>query len=347
MPLLFALSQRALLALDAERAHGLTLSALRKAQRCGVLGLFGKPPAPMPVTVAGIEFVNPVGLAAGCDKNGEAIDAWFGLGFGFVEIGTVTPKAQAGNPRPRMFRLRAAQAVINRLGFNNGGLDLLVHNVQSRRSGGKLGINLGKNKDTPNEQAASDYLTGMQRCYALADYLTINISSPNTAGLRDLQSRDALRALLGELKSAQIRLSGVHGRQVPLFVKLAPDLDAAALDEAAAVILDSGIEGAILGNTTLDRSTVTGLPHAQEAGGLSGAPLMARSTTLLAEFRARVGPGLALIGVGGISQGADAVAKFAAGANLVQFYTGLVYRGPALIGDCVEALRASPHHAGP
>jgi dihydroorotate dehydrogenase len=340
MSVLYALSQRALFRMDPERAHGLTVASLRNAQRCGLLGLIGQPVKALPCTVAGIEFANPVGLAAGCDKNGDAIDAWFGLGFGFVEIGTVTPKAQAGNPKPRMFRLVARQAVINRLGFNNGGLDLLVQRVQARRSAGVLGINLGKNKGTPNEHAASDYLAGMQRCYALADYLTINISSPNTAGLRDLQQRDALRALLGELKSAQIRLSGVHGRHVPLFVKLAPDLDEVGLDDSAAVILETGMDGAILGNTTLDRSEVSGQAHADEAGGLSGAPLLARSTTVLRAFRERVGADLALMGVGGILRGADAVAKFEAGANLVQFYTGLVYRGPALIGECVEALRA-------
>lgn len=340
MSMLYPLLQRSLFALDPERAHGLTLRGLRTAQRCGLLGLLGKPAAPLPVRVAGIEFANPVGLAAGCDKNGDAIDAWFGLGFGFVEIGTVTPRAQAGNPRPRMFRLRAQQAVINRLGFNNGGLDLLERQVRSRRSGGVLGINLGKNKDTPNDQASADYLSGMRRCHALADYLTINISSPNTAGLRDLQHRDALRQLLDQLKSAQIQLSGQHGRHVPLLVKLAPDLDKAGLDDCAAVILETGMDGAILSNTTLDRSRVEGQPHAQEAGGLSGAPLLQRSTAVLRAFRERVGPDLALIGVGGICSGADALLKFDAGANLVQFYTGLIYRGPALIGECVDALRS-------
>lgn len=341
MALLFGLGRRLLFQLDAETAHGLTLRSLRRMHALGLDRVLRCAVPAAPVQVAGLHFPNPVGLAAGCDKNGEAIDAWHALGFGFVEIGTVTPKPQAGNPRPRMFRLPARQAVINRLGFNNAGLDVLEAQVRRRRGRGVLGINLGKNKDTPNEDALADYRLGMQRCYPLADYLTINISSPNTAGLRDLQQREALRALLGGLKNTQIQLAGVHGRQVPLFVKLAPDLDPAGLDDAASVVLETGIEGAILSNTTLDRSGVVGLPHADEAGGLSGAPLLQRANDTLAAFRARVGPELPLIGVGGITCGADAVAKREAGANLVQFYTGLVYRGPELIGECVRAWTAA------
>lgn len=340
MNTLFRMGRAALFRLEAERAHACTLRALELARRTGMLGWLARPVPPAPVVVAGIRFPNPVGLAAGCDKNGEAIRAFAALGFGFVEIGTVTPRPQAGNARPRMFRLPDRMAVINRLGFNNAGLDALVRNVERARYDGVLGINLGKNKDTPNEAALDDYRLGLERVYPWASYITINISSPNTAGLRDLQQADALRRLLEGLKDSQQRLAGVHGKQVPLFVKLAPDLDEQALDDSAAAILEAGIEGAILGNTTVDREVIAGHPLAAEAGGLSGAPLKPRADAALRAFRARVGERLAVVGVGGITCGRDARDKQLAGADLVQFYTGFVYRGPALIGECVEALRA-------
>lgn len=341
MTTLFSLARAMLFRLDAETAHGFTLKALQLACQSGTLGLVSSAVPPRPVTVAGIAFPNPVGLAAGCDKNGVAIRAFARLGFGFIEVGTVTPKPQPGNPRPRMFRLPPHQAVINRLGFNNEGLDALVRNVERAAFDGVLGINLGKNKDTPNATAIDDYRLGLERVYPLASYVTINISSPNTVGLRELQQADALRRLLHELKDAQQRLAGLHRRAVPLFVKLAPDLDEAALDECAQAVLDAGMEGAILGNTTLDRSMVAAHPLAAESGGLSGAPLKARADAVLKAFRARVGTRLALIGVGGITNGSDARDKQVAGADLVQFYTGLVYRGPALIGECVRAWQAS------
>lgn len=341
MTTLFSLARATLFRMDAESAHGLTLTALELARRCGTLGLLSGAVPPRPVTVAGIRFPNPVGLAAGCDKNGVAIRAFARLGFGFIEVGTVTPKPQPGNPRPRMFRLPEHQAVINRLGFNNEGIDVLVRNVERAAFKGVLGINLGKNKDTPNAAAIDDYRFGLERVYPLASYVTINISSPNTVGLRELQQADALRRLLHELKDTQQRLAGRYRRVVPLFVKLAPDLDEAGLNDSAQAVLDAGIEGAILGNTTLERGLVAGHALAGESGGLSGAPLKARADAVLQAFRARVGNRLALIGVGGITNGADARDKQLAGADLVQFYTGLVYRGPALIGDCVRAWQAS------
>lgn len=343
---LFDLGRRLLFGLDAENAHQLTLKALELARCTGTLGLLAARSKPLPRTVAGIEFPNPVGLAAGCDKNGVALKAFAGLGFGFVEIGTVTPKPQAGNPRPRVFRLPEHQAVINRLGFNNAGLDALVRNLERTRFDGVLGINIGKNKDTPNEQAVDDYRLGLERVFPFASYVTINISSPNTAGLRDLQQADALRRLLGELKESQQALAARHSRKVPLFVKLAPDLDHAALDASAEAVLETGIEGAILSNTTLDRSVIAGHPLAGETGGLSGAPLKPLADSVLRQFRQRVGAQLALIGVGGITRGFDACDKIDAGADLVQFYSGFVYRGPALIGECIEALRAHPVGVG-
>jgi dihydroorotate dehydrogenase len=279
-----------------------------------------------------------VGLAAGFDKNGDAIDALGMLGFGFIEIGTVTPIAQAGNPKPRVFRLPSALAVINRLGFNNAGLIGLQRNLECSRYRGILGINIGKNKDTPNEHAIDDYRACLQAVYASASYVTINISSPNTQGLRALQGKDALAALLSELKNEQLKLKDRHQRHVPLVLKIAPDLKSDELDDMAEVINASGIEGVIGTNTTLARDGVAQLPNGEESGGLSGAPLLSKSTKILAALRQRLRPELTLIGTGGITQGADAVAKFAAGAELVQFYTGFIYRGPELIAECVRAL---------
>lgn len=329
-----------LFAFDAERAHGLALSALELAWRTGTTPLLAARPAPMPTTVFGLDFPNPVGLAAGLDKNGEHIDALFGLGFGFVEIGTVTPRPQAGNPKPRLFRLPQHAAIINRMGFNNAGVDALVRNVErSSQRTGPLGINIGKNKDTPNEDALSDYLVCLEKVYPLADYVTVNISSPNTAGLREPQEEQALRRLVGGLRDAQERLASQHGRRVPMLVKVAPDLSDRDIEAAARVLSELEVDGVIATNTTIGREGVEHDRRAAETGGLSGAPLLGQSTLVLRRLRARLPERIPLIGVGGIQSGADAVAKMSAGATLVQCYSGLIFRGPALIGECVDAIR--------
>ena len=316
------------------------LSALELARRTGTTPLLAGKVEPLPTKLLGLEFPNPVGLAAGLDKNGEHIDALFALGFGFVEIGTVTPRPQEGNPKPRLFRLPRYNAIINRMGFNNAGVDALVQNVErSRHRPGPLGINIGKNKDTPNEEALSDYLTCLEKVYPLADYITVNISSPNTAGLRELQEEQALRHLVAGLREAQERLAGVHGRRVPMLVKVAPDLSESDINAAARVLGELEVDGVIATNTTISRDGVEGHPRATQAGGLSGGPLLAQSTFVLRRLRARLPERIPLIGVGGIQSGADAVAKMAAGAALVQCYSGLIYRGPALVGECVDAIR--------
>ena len=339
---MYSLTRPFLFGLEPERAHRLTLGALDLAWNSGCIGLVGgRRPAPLPTRVLGLTFPNPVGLAAGLDKNGDHIDALLGLGFGFVEIGTVTPRPQPGNPRPRLFRLPEHEALINRLGFNNAGIHTLVRNVErARRKGdGLLGINIGKNKDTPNEDAASDYLFCLERAYPLADYITVNISSPNTAGLRELQEEQSLRRLVGTLRDAQERLASQHGKRVPVLVKIAPDLADADIDAVARVLADMDVDGVVATNTTVSRTAVQGHRHAGEVGGLSGAPLMGQATLVLRRLRARLPESIPLVGVGGILSGADAVAKMAAGANLVQCYTGLVYRGPELITECVDAMR--------
>ncbi len=338
---LYPLARRFLFGLEPERAHALTLAALDRLEAGGLRRLFVNPVAALPTKALGLAFPNPVGLAAGLDKNGEHIDALFGLGFGFIEIGTVTPRPQPGNPAPRLFRLPRQRALINRMGFNNAGVDALVRNVgrAGRRGGGLLGINIGKNKDTPNEQAGQDYLHCLERVYPLADYITVNISSPNTAGLRELQEEQALRRLVGSLREAQERLAGLHGRRVPMLVKVAPDLDDADIDAAARVLADLGVDGVVATNTTVSRAGVQDDPLAKETGGLSGAPLLGQSTLVLRRLRARLPERIPLVGVGGILSGADAAAKTAAGALLVQCYSGLVYRGPELVGECVEAIR--------
>jgi dihydroorotate dehydrogenase len=338
---MYGLARPFLFGMDAERAHALTLDALEVAYRSGLNPLVARRPAPLPTKAFGLTFANPVGLAAGLDKNGAHIDALLSLGFGFIEIGTVTPKPQAGNPKPRMFRLPEHQAVINRLGFNNEGLEALVRNVErAQRRGGLLGINIGKNKDTPNEAAEGDYMYCLSRVYPLADYITVNISSPNTAGLRELQEEQALRRLVGTLREEQERLGAKHGKRVPMLVKVAPDLSESDVDAAARVLADLEVDGVIATNTTVKRSLlIEGAEHANETGGLSGRPLMGASTTILRMLRTRLPESIPLIGVGGIVSGADAATKQAAGATLVQLYTGLVYRGPALVRECVEALR--------
>ena len=337
---MYALSRPFLFAFDAERAHGLGLASLEAAYRSGLNPLIAKAPKPLPTKAFGLTFPNPVGLAAGLDKNGAHIDALLALGFGFVEVGTVTPRPQPGNPKPRMFRLPQQEAVINRLGFNNEGVDALVRNVErARRIGGLLGINIGKNKDTPNESAEDDYLHCLRKVYPLADYVTVNISSPNTAGLRELQEEQALRQLIGTLRDAQEDLAAQHGKRVPMLVKIAPDLSDSDIDAVARVLGDMQVDGVIATNTTVSRLSVQDHPLARETGGLSGAPLMGQATLVLRRLRTRLPDTIPLIGVGGILSGADAVAKMSAGASLVQCYTGLVYRGPELIRECVEAIR--------
>lgn len=329
-----------LFGLDAERAHGLGLAGLEAAHRSGMGRLLGPPVAPFPTTAFGLTFPNPVGLAAGLDKNGSHVDALLALGFGFVEVGTVTPRPQEGNPKPRMFRLPAHRAVINRMGFNNQGVDAVVANVgRANRHGGLLGINIGKNKSTDNDDAADDYLHCLERVYPLADYITVNISSPNTAGLRELQEEQALRRLVSTLREAQERLGAQHGKRVPMLVKVAPDLSEGDIEAAARVLADLGVDGVIATNTTVSRLEVQGDASARESGGLSGAPLMNKATAVLRMLRTRLPDHIPLIGVGGILSGADAAKKMAAGATLVQTYTGLVYRGPMLVGECVEAIR--------
>ncbi|MCL6619364.1 quinone-dependent dihydroorotate dehydrogenase [Thermomonas hydrothermalis] len=330
-----------LFALDGERAHGTGLAALEAAYRSGLLPLLATPPKPLPTKAFGLTFPNPVGLAAGLDKNGAHIDALLALGFGFIEVGTVTPLPQPGNPRPRLFRLPEHEALINRMGFNNLGVDVLVRNVERarRRTGGLLGINIGKNKDTPNRDAVADYLLCLRRVYPLADYVAVNISSPNTAGLRELQEEQALRRLVDALRNEQDKLATRHGKRVPILVKIAPDLSENDIDAAGRVLGDLRVDGVIATNTTVARDGVEDSPLATEAGGLSGAPLMSRATTVLRMLRTRLRDDIPIIGVGGILHGADAATKQAAGAVLVQTYTGLIYRGPALIGECVDALR--------
>lgn len=294
--------------------------------------------AAKPVTCMGIEFPNPVGLAAGLDKNGAYIDALAALGFGFIEIGTITPRPQAGNPHPRLFRLPQAKAIINRMGFNNDGVDKLIENVKAAKFKGVLGINIGKNADTPVEKAVDDYLICLEKVYNYASYITVNISSPNTKNLRSLQSGDALTELLQTLKQRQLALAEEHQHYVPLVLKVAPDLETSDIEFIAQQLLQFKIDGLIVTNTTLSREGVENLPHGDEAGGLSGAPVFEKSTACLAAFAKTLEGKIPLIGVGGILSGEQAVAKRNAGATLVQVYSGLVYTGPELVKDCVDAL---------
>lgn len=333
--MLYSLARPLLFSLAPERAHELTLSLLKSSHK---MGLMRQNVAAKPVTCMGIEFPNPVGLAAGLDKNGAYIDALAGQGFGFIEIGTITPRPQAGNPHPRLFRLPQAKAIINRMGFNNDGVDQLVENVKAAKFKGILGINIGKNADTPVEKAVDDYLICLEKVYNYASYITVNISSPNTKNLRSLQSGDALTELLETLKKRQLELAQEYQHYVPLVLKVAPDLDNSDIAFIAKQLLQFKIDGLIVTNTTLSRESVEGLEHAEEAGGLSGAPVFEKSTACLAAFAAVLKGQIPLIGVGGILSGADAAAKKQAGASLVQIYSGLIYTGPKLVKDCVDAL---------
>ncbi len=332
---LYPLIRPLLFRLDPERAHRLTFTLLEAGRRLGLTRY--RPPA-APVEAMGLTFPTPLGLAAGLDKNGDHIDALAALGFGFIEIGTVTPRPQPGNPRPRLFRLPEARAIINRMGFNNEGVERLVANVERARFDGILGINIGKNFDTPIERATEDYLIGLRRVYPHASYVTVNISSPNTANLRDLQGADQLGGLLDALKREQQALEREHGRRVPIVVKIAPDMEQAQIEAVARTLLDCGMDGVIATNTTLARTGVEGLPHAEEQGGLSGAPLTRRATEVVEQLHAVLGERLPIIAAGGIMSLADAEAKLAAGARLVQIYSGLIYRGPALVREISEGL---------
>ena len=335
---LYPFARAHLFRMDAEDAHHLTLRLLGAAGRAGLAGLLAPRVPDAPRTVMGLTFRNPVGLAAGLDKDGACIDGLAGLGFGFIEVGTVTPRPQPGNPSPRLFRLPQAGALINRLGFNNRGVDEFVKNVQAARYRGVLGLNIGKNADTPIERAVDDYLYCLERVYPFASYVTINISSPNTKNLRQLQGAGELDALLAALKDKQQRLADLQGKLVPLALKIAPDLDDEQIRSIADTLIRHRIEGVIATNTTLSRTAVQGLPHADEAGGLSGKPVFDASNRVIRQLRAELGDAVPIIGVGGIFSGEDARAKLAAGASLVQLYTGLIYRGPALVGECVRAL---------
>jgi dihydroorotate dehydrogenase len=331
---LYGLARPFLFSLDEENAHQLALRA------AGLAGIFTAPVPRSPVRAMGIEFPNPIGLAAGLDKDAEHIDAMAALGFGFIEVGTVTPRAQPGNPRPRLFRLPEREAIINRFGFNNVGADAFIANVHRARWKGVLGINIGKNADTPPERAVDDYAIGLEKVYLHAAYVTINISSPNTKGLRTLQEAHQLDALLSRLTALRQQLAQRHGRSVPLVVKVAPDLSADEIQTIADSIRRHRIDGLIATNTTVSRAGVEGLQHANEAGGLSGAPVREMATRVLAAFATALQGEVALIGAGGILSGAHAAEKFRAGASLVQLYTGLIYRGPDLVSECASAFRA-------
>ena len=335
--MLYPLLRPALFSLDPEDAHRFTLASLDAAHKLGLLNLLPRAVG-KPVQVMGIDFPNAVGLAAGMDKDGAHIDALAALGFGFIEIGTVTPRPQPGNPKPRLFRLPAAEGIINRMGFNNLGVDKLVKNVAASRFNGVLGINIGKNKDTPNEQAVDDYLACLDRVYTHASYVAVNISSPNTQGLRELQKDEALDALLSAIKLRQSELAQQHGKYVPIALKIAPDLDDAQIAAIAALLMMHRIDAVIATNTTLARDAVAALPNADEAGGLSGAPVRQASTRVIRALAHHLAGEVPIIGVGGILSGADAQEKIDSGASLVQLYSGLIYKGPELVKECVDKL---------
>ena len=343
----YALTRPFLFGLDAETAHELTMDMLARGQRTPLQWAWCNETVDDPIELAGLTFPNRVGMAAGLDKNARCIDALGAMGFGFVEVGTVTPKAQPGNPKPRMFRLPEARALINRLGFNNEGLDAFLHNVQQARFRSQrrthpllLGLNIGKNASTPIENATSDYLICLEGVYPHADYVTVNISSPNTQNLRALQSDEALDGLLSAIAERREVLAVRHGRRVPVFVKIAPDLDEAQVSVIAATLQRHGMDGVIATNTTISRAAVQGMRHAQEAGGLSGAPVLEASNQVIRQLRAALGSRFPIIGVGGIISAQDAVSKIRAGADVVQIYTGLIYEGPALVTKAAKAIKA-------
>jgi dihydroorotate dehydrogenase len=339
----YPLARSFLFGLDPEQAHDITLGSLARLQNTPLQCAWSQARVDDRIEVAGITFPNRIGLAAGLDKNGRCIDGFGAMGFGFIEVGTVTPQPQPGNPKPRMFRLTAANALINRLGFNNDGLDAFVANVKRagfRARGGILGLNIGKNAATPIERAADDYLACLDGVYPHADYVTLNVSSPNTKNLRALQSDDALDALLTAVQRRRAELAAVHGRRVPIFLKIAPDLEPPQVEAIAATCRRHAIDGVIATNTTIARDAVRHLPHGDEAGGLSGAPLLAASNRVISQLRAALGPAYPIIGVGGVMSAADAEAKIAAGADLVQVYTGFIYHGPPLIDAAARRLAA-------
>lgn len=335
--MLYSLARPFLFRLDAETAHEFSLCSAGLLARVGAVP--GKTLPGRRVRAMGLDFPNPVGLAAGLDKNGAHIDALAAFGFGFIEVGTVTPRPQPGNPKPRLFRIPEAHAILNRMGFNNDGVDKLVENVRRARYDGILGINIGKNFDTPVERAADDYVACLEKVYGLASYVTINISSPNTKNLRQLQQADELSALLARVAQTRERLTRSAKKRVPVVVKIAPDLDDEGIDTIAETLPRFGIDGVIATNTTIARDAVTGLAHADEAGGLSGAPLTQRSTEVVRRLAELLQGSIPVIGVGGIMRGTDAAEKIAAGASLVQLYSGLIYRGPELVAEAVEATR--------
>ncbi|WP_416191419.1 quinone-dependent dihydroorotate dehydrogenase [Neisseria sp. CCUG12390] len=334
---MYALARSALFRLDPEKAHHLTLNGLKTLHKLGLIPITdnrGKP-----TELMGLNLPNPVGLAAGLDKNGECIDAFGALGFGFLEVGTVTPKPQPGNPKPRLFRVPEHQGIINRMGFNNDGIDAMIKNIEAASYKGILGINIGKNAVTPIENAADDYLICLEKAYAHADYITVNISSPNTKNLRALQGGDELSALLETLKNKQAHLSAAHGKYVPLAVKIAPDLDEAQIADIAHVVKNVEMDGIIATNTTIDKSSLGNHALAQEQGGLSGLPVREKSDQVLKLLAGHIDGALPIIGVGGIMEGRDAAEKIRLGATAVQIYSGLIYKGPALIKECVAAIR--------
>ena len=344
----YSLARPFLFGLDPESAHELTMRSLARLQGTPLEWAYSNSLVDDPVELAGLKFPNRIGLAAGLDKNARCIDGLGAMGFGFVEVGTVTPKPQPGNPKPRLFRLPQVHALINRLGFNNDGLDAFIANVKRssfRQKGRILGLNIGKNAATPIARATSDYLGCLDGVYPHADYVTINISSPNTSNLRTLQGDEALEGLLAAIARRRETLARKHGRRVPIFVKIAPDLEQAQIDAIAAALKRHGMDGVVATNTTTSRDAVKGLPHAEETGGLSGAPLLEASNRVIGQLRAALGKGFPIIGVGGVMSAQDAVGKIRAGADLVQIYTGLIYRGPQLVSDAARAIKrmdASP-----
>ena len=334
----YDLARRFMFSKDAEWSHDFALSNLKRFANTPLSMCWSQSVAQKPVNFLGLELPNPVGLAAGLDKNAECIDAFAQMGFGFIEVGTVTPRPQAGNDKPRIFRLPQANAVINRMGFNNKGVDYLLENVKNANYSGILGINIGKNKDTPNEQGKDDYIHCMRKVFTSASYITVNISSPNTPGLRDLQYGEALDDLLSSLKNEQMDLIEKHGKQVPMLVKIAPDLDQIQVEQVSESLINNKIDGVIATNTTLDRSAVEGMQHAAEAGGLSGHPVRQKSTEIVKEIKRLTKGELPIIGVGGIDSAESAKEKIEAGADLVQVYTGFIYQGPPMIKKIIDAL---------